>query len=65
MTITKEQIEHDWNYQLQQLKLYGDDEEFKHKTLNLLQAIYERAARLYGFAYAETLPKPKSPVEAI
>ena len=57
MTITKEQIEHDWNYQLQQLKLYGDDEEFKHKTLNLLQAIYVRAARLYGFAYAATLPK--------
>lgn len=51
--VSKERIIHDWNYQKELLHLFGDDEDFKFKTLNLLQKIYERAANEYGYAWAE------------
>lgn len=51
--MTEEQVIHDWNYQKEQLRLFGDDVEFEHKTLDLLQKIYERAVNEYGYAWAE------------
>lgn len=50
---TKERIIHDWNYQKELLQMFGDDEDFKFKTLNLLKKIYERAVNEYGYAWAE------------
>lgn len=57
--MTKEQVIHDWNYQKNQLKLFGVvDEDYKHRTLNLLQKIYERAVKEFGYNWAEAnLPK--------
>lgn len=56
--MSKEGIIHDWNYQKELLHLFGDDEDFKFKTLNLLQKIYERAVKEFGYNWAEAnLPK--------
>ena len=56
--MTKEGIIHDWNYQKELLRLFGDNEDFKFKTLNLLQKIYERAVKEFGYNWAEAnLPK--------
>ena len=51
--VSKERIIHDWNYQKELLRLFGDNEDFKFSTLNLLQKIYERAVKEYGYAWAE------------
>ena len=58
MKYSKERIEHDWNYCLNYIEIFGkDDREGKNKTLATMKAIYERAAKEYGFEYAESLPK--------
>ena len=58
MEYSKEGIEHDWNYCLNYLETFcKDDVEGKNKTLATMKAIYERAAKEYGYEYAESLPK--------
>ena len=51
--MTKERILHDWNYQKEMMKMFCDDDDFKFNCLRVLQSIYERAVKEFGYKWVK------------